>query len=581
MSPLAPRMLAAFLALTMALSLSGCLNAQPREQAQAPSPWTPPIVPDLTELGQLKVQSFLYDYGLMIGQDGGGVGVMLVAVRGSVHYPETGEGPRPLLLFMHGRHGTCKVVGAEILGPGLCPTTPVSQPVDSFTGYDYLATNLASHGYVVISVDANHINEKDAAFRDAGAMARAQLVVRTLDEFARINASGAGTAGVDPVGLALKGRIDMSRIGLMGHSRGGEGVTKAIEYNRQRTDGPPHQIKAVFALAPTDFAGHVATDVAFATLLPYCDGDVSSLHGAWIYDDSRYAKPADTGPKHQFTVLGANHNFYNTAWLNDDASFSYRNDRYCAPASGSGVGEGRLAREDQMITGVLTINSFLRHYVGQEAQFEDFLKGRSPTPDYACPEDRLDCAGLILTSYHAPAAQRLVVEDVQDTQTTKSNDLAGSTALNGFFNATTCTRFEMCPAERTYANARQLVLGWNATGATYKETFAPQDVSRFTMLSWRAGVDYSDRTIGNQTRLDATVVLHDASGKSAGARVSDYSQALFVPVMGPSAKLTLNMVHIPLAAMSGLDLTRVTGVELRFDQSAKGEIQLADVLFQA
>ena len=82
----------------------------------------------------------------------------------------------------------------------------------------------------------------------------------------------------------------------MGHSRGGEGVTAFIDYNRTRPEtldplsgnpdaGPRYPgLRAVFALAPIDAADQAPTGVHFATLLPYCDGDVSTLAGNEAYE---------------------------------------------------------------------------------------------------------------------------------------------------------------------------------------------------------------------------------------------------------------------------------------------------------
>ena len=77
-------------------------------------------------------------------------------LRGALFIPR-GRGPFPVVLFQHGRHATCKVV-VETLGPG-CRDTPVTSVVPSYRGYDYLAENLASHGYLVMSVDANDVND--------------------------------------------------------------------------------------------------------------------------------------------------------------------------------------------------------------------------------------------------------------------------------------------------------------------------------------------------------------------------------------------------------------------------------------
>ena len=53
--------------------------------------------------------------------------------------------------------------------------------IRSYQGYDYLSTNLASHGYVVMSVSANTVVSFDNTFSyDAGANARSQIIAASL-----------------------------------------------------------------------------------------------------------------------------------------------------------------------------------------------------------------------------------------------------------------------------------------------------------------------------------------------------------------------------------------------------------------
>ena len=82
-----------------------------------------------------------------------------VEIRASVHYP-TGldDGPYPLVMLMHGRHATC-YSGDQAFGGWPCSGD--TETIPSFQGYNYLARNLASWGYIVVSVSANGINARD------------------------------------------------------------------------------------------------------------------------------------------------------------------------------------------------------------------------------------------------------------------------------------------------------------------------------------------------------------------------------------------------------------------------------------
>lgn len=229
-----------------------------------------------------------------------------VELLGSVHYPAAlAGGPFPVVIFLHGRHATCFTGGSAFL---LWPCTLAgSQPIPSYQGYDYISAVLASHGYIVISISANGVNAKDNLVRDLGALARAELIQKHLDVWRAFN-----TTGGPPFGDKFVGKLDLTKVGTMGHSRGGEGVVRHFLLNNSL--GSPYGVRAVFPLASVDFNRFMVNNAALGLLLPYCDGDVIDLQGVHFYDDVRYNVPGDLAPKHYVLVMGANHNFYNTVW---------------------------------------------------------------------------------------------------------------------------------------------------------------------------------------------------------------------------------------------------------------------------
>src|SRR5919201_6991802 len=148
-----------------------------------------------------------------------------VELLASVHYPtDLSGGPFPLIIFLHGRHAACFVGGSALL-QWPC-TANGSQPIPSYKGYDYVSEVLASHGYIVVSISANGINAVDNQVRDLGALARAELIQKHLDIW-----NGFNTTGGAPFGAKFVGRVDLSRVGTMGHSRGGEGVVRHYVLN--------------------------------------------------------------------------------------------------------------------------------------------------------------------------------------------------------------------------------------------------------------------------------------------------------------------------------------------------------------
>src|SRR5262249_46637942 len=158
---------------------------------------------------------------------------------------------------------------------------------------DYVGNILASQGYIVVSISANGINARDDALADSGAKARAELIQRHLDLWNDFNQDGITPFG-SPFGTRFVGHVDLQNVGLMGHSRGGEGVIRNYLYNQSL--GSPYGIKAVFSLAPTDFGGLVINNVPLGVLLAYDDGDVG-LQGVQFFDDSLHNVAGDSAPK--------------------------------------------------------------------------------------------------------------------------------------------------------------------------------------------------------------------------------------------------------------------------------------------
>jgi hypothetical protein len=544
-------------------------------------------------------------------------------LEGSIIYPDT-PGPWKVLVFMHGRHSTC------ITGTGGESSPPITSPdvtcddtdnpdgtenttkIQSWQGYDYLSTNLASHGYVVMSVSANTIVSFDNTFSyDAGANARSQVLAASLDLLYRWNnGEGPVVPGDDyhTVGTKLAGKLEMQRIGLMGHSRGGEGVTDFIRFNRLRPSGRIYNLQAVMALAPIDSQKQVPLGTNFGVILPACDGDVSTLSGANAYERSKYPNGADAFAKVQFYVQGADHNYFNTIWTNDDGA------SYSGTGTGADIACGedkpnsiRLFPADQRKVGLGLMAAFLRDYLGMEKQFEPMMTGAAGLPASACPTLRgVACSEEVKTSYIAPAAQRQDVIRPDANQPLAVDGAGGELTGTGFATFDWCnedrdqltgTQIKPCPtnpspnstASTNRSYGRQLTLAWDGP-ATLSASLvgAARKASRFGALSLRAAVNFgdlrnpaSDGTNPASAMQDFDVVLIDRAGKQASVRAAKYGTAL-EPSLGSFRRhVVLNGLRIPLSAFSGVDLSDLESVELRFGTATpRGSIQLADVAFQ-
>ncbi|MBI1748902.1 MAG: hypothetical protein HYR55_20300 [Acidobacteria bacterium] len=509
---------------------------------------------------------------------GGGTLTGPVELKGSVHAPTNlAGGPFPVVMILHGRHVTCSA-GSSIFMQWPC--SPGRTPIWSYRGYNYLAQTLASNGYIVISVSANGINAIDNGWVDAGAGERAALLHYHLDRWNEFNTVG----GPAPIGSRYIGAVDLTNVGLVGHSRGGEGVVS--EYNRNASLGYPYGINAVFGLAPTNFQPQQrdVTGVAFGTLLPYCDGDVYNLQGELYYDVARYRMAGDPGDKSHVLVMGANHNFYNTVWTpptvggaDDWTAFrdTTASDPYCARNRPSG---GRLTAAEQRATGLAYISAFFRFYLGFEDFFTIITGDSSPPPSAG--------TATIYNAYHPlddPSA-RLTVNRFTSPSNLTINTLGGSAGHSGL------SVFAICQAGTSpggcgttqYDSMLQLRTAWNSTAAQYRTTIptAYRDVSLYNTLSFRAGVVFNDARNPTGQPRDISVVLVDGNGNVASARTSDYSPTLYFPPGGTLArKVVMNSLRVPLWAYSGVDLTNIQTIRIDYDQNPSGHLFITDLMF--
>ena len=544
--------------------------------AQMPDPGVP---------GPRQVQRLVYSAGSVpIKYDDATVAVA-ARLRGNLHVPATGKGPFPVIVFQHGFHSSCQM--GEIDGDTTFPckegdlgSATTSREERSYAGFDYIARTLASHGYAVMSVDTNNINDWTGGPSDGGDHARAILIGESLDLLAAWNA-GDGPA---PVGGTLTGRLAMSRIGLMGHSRGGEAVASYVAYDRIRTDGPHHGVDGVLAIAPTDFNRPNPTGVAYAALLPYCDGDVSDLQGAGTWERSKAGNSAAGFPHIQWSVNSANHNYFNTEWESDDAFLMDAAEPHC----GTAASPMRLSTTEQQSVGRALVAGFMRRYVGGETTFQRLMTG-ALLPASLCPDPMVlgpDCDNVVMGSYVAPAAQRKLLIDPGTTGPTTSNALGGPLAAQGFLSAASCTPVQDegtgCGSSPNRSGARQLTLTWNSPATLRAEIpAASADVSGFTTLHLRAATNFDDALNPPGVEQDLVVRLTDSSGASAAVSVAVLSAAL-EPSKGTSSReVVLNGIRIPLSSFRRVRMTTLRSVTLEFGgRTQSGSVQLSDLAFQ-
>ncbi len=516
-----------------------------------------------------------------------------VEVTGNVHYPaDLAGGPYSVLLFLHGRHSSCYNPATSTTNISW-PCTGSFEPIPSYEGYDYLAEHFAGLGYIVISVSANSISSTDNFVADYGMQARGELLQHHLDLWSEWN-----TVGGDPFGDTFVGKLDLSNIGTMGHSRGGEGVIFHALYNRSL--GSPYGINAVITLAPVDFNRQILTGTPILNIAPYCDGDVSDLQGVHFYDDVRYAEADDEAPKHGLLLLGGNHNFFNTVWTPglfpagtaDDWGFVdwTQNDDHCGTSS---PGNGRMNPTTQRNALLAYSSAFFRFYIGNETDYAPILETEDILPPVSSTLD----ADEVFVSFHPSNRKKINLNSLTSEASETVNDLGGAAGASGLVTFDICgddlgeqfcldvgsSQEPHCKSGGiTMPGLSQLRIEWNSAG-DYFQNLLPEgfnDLSPFDAIQFRAANDFTTTT----TTTDFLVQLEDADGNLSAVAVSDYSNVLFYPpgdIGTTLPRIMHNTVKIPLAAFTGVDMTSIVAVRLVYDAGSSDGILLSDILLSS
>ncbi|MCA2214109.1 hypothetical protein [Jidongwangia harbinensis] len=311
-----------------------------------------------------------------------------VEMQGVVVAPQGAEGPRPFALFLHGMHGTCYRVAEpeDVTGEWPCPSGFASVP--SYRGYLEAQQLLASQGYVTVSISANGVNSLDGD-EDAGAQSRSSLVRLHLARWAQWAADGRATA---PDVVRQAPPADLSRVLLVGHSRGGEGVNRAA---MDSLSPPPKDrdgyagavdwtIRGTLMIGPTIFGQNPVPDVPSVTILPGCDGDVSDLQGQ-VYLDETVGVSRGRALHSAVFMAGANHNFFNTEWTPGQAVSGTSDDTEWLEDGPCTAGRPlRVTAAQQQKAGATYIAAAARVFVDGDDRVRPLLDGsgvRAPSAD--------------------------------------------------------------------------------------------------------------------------------------------------------------------------------------------------------
>ena len=495
-------------------------------------------------------------------------------LAGRVWYPQ-GDGPFPLILVVHGNHAM----------------EEASDP-----GYAYLGRHFASRGYITVSVDQNFLNASWSGNLKQENDARAWVLLKHLELWRQWQQSE---------DHPFAGKVDLNRIALIGHSRGGEAVAVAATFNRlkhypndaTKTFDFNFDIRAVIAIAPVDGQYKPSgketplTDVNYLVVHGGHDGDVNQFFGARQWRRVRF-----TGDAYHFKAslyaYRANHGQFNSVWGQWDNSMPFGLTLNRAPL---------LDGEDQRRVARIAFTAFIEAALhGRTDYLTIFRDGRVAAANL--PEDYyitrfLDSTATIVADFE---------EDIDPTTTS-----APEGGIETHHLAT--WREQMAPFRQSGNKDDSVVyVGWrpekDRIDPSMYELRLPPDLAVDARLNDDAYLTFAvaeaDETPGkedkegetqNDQRIDFTVVLVDSAGREAALPLSRWQPVPpMLPVRvskiwnehdvyGKEWEPTLQTFELPLhhflQANPALAVADLHAVRFVFDRSPSGVLLLDDVGF--
>ncbi len=470
----------------------------------------------------------------------------------------------PLVLVMHGRHGSLP---------------------SNHEGYTDLISNLATHGIIAVSINANPLADIDGR-QDTYANVILSHITHLLTK--------------NLVSDMFRGKIDFTRIALVGHSRGGEGVVKAGIFVNEVWGQFGFQVKAIVSLAPTDFSGTspdplVIRNSKFLCMYGTNDGDVyagrhssSSFLGSGfrIYDRAEVEKS-------MIFIEGATHNRFNTEWGT----------------------EGLVDISSPKILSDVQHRLLLRGYV--TAFMQTHLLDMSEQHEFFTKSLALPGLNTIKSHFQYQPDLRTIIDNFEGNIDIGQNTLGGSVdATDVQIDENELGELDVHSPHQT----RGLILEWNGNTGNYHTvipTGLDQNIADFKYLSFRISrtVENNVQPINSQ-KYDFSVKLHTDVGDSRSLRVCNYGgiPESYKPEWAdwftnnyPDSEdnlktAALKTIRIPLQSfypqnpflflwrflrfvfnLFGFtkdppkDPTKILGISFKFDQSTPGAVLIDDI----
>lgn len=493
-----------------------------------------------------------------------GFDLRALPLNGRVWSPE-GRGPFPLVLIVHGNHFMVEY----------------SDP-----GFAYLGELLASRGFIVVSVDENFLNRSwvhDYGHRES--TVRGWLLLQHLRAWRRWNGSP---------DHPFFGKVNLEKIALIGHSRGGQAAALAAAFNRLSCHPENAAIKFDFhfgirslvQLAPNDPVTPsgkplLLRDLNYLLLQGGYDSDAYFFMGTRVYNRISFSHHR-AGFKAALYIHRANHSQFNTVWGNSD---------FMPPRAWLLNRKPILSAEDQRRIAKTYIAAFLAATLQGETQYLPMFRDPRVAREWL-PADR-----------YISQCEEASFETIADFE--EDLDLATTTLKGGRIHGQRLTFWSenaltLRNKNRTPQNNSAVQFAWHheynraspGQESPFYEILLPDSLPGSAPLSAESRLIFSLANAGdNNDAVDLSLELIDRDGESARLPLSH-----FAPIPCPlktqltkwpwldyfnlarRSELVLQTFTIPLAAFtqanSAFTPQRCRRIRFVCDRSPRGQVTL-------
>lgn len=482
-----------------------------------------------------------------------------VPINGIARIP-IGQGPFPLVIIAHGNH----------------------QPAENSTpGYIYLCELLSSYGIIASTIDVNFLNGNNRGENDG----RAIIHLEHIKQFEIWN---------NQTDHPLEGKVDMSRIMIVGHSRGGEAVGHASYFNELseiqfeedtalvKLDGSeglgPYnfKIKGIAAIAPTDrqyepLTGPTTIQTNYFVMHGSRDADVFSFDGYKTYDR---AHPIDLnnpineakGFKSLLWIYQANHNFFNSVWQQES--------------------QDTLSRKSQEDVAKVYLSAMAQVILLNRSEYLELFK------DYRLSVEKAWLSNSIRLISQFQAPKRLFIQHFEE----EGNEVSISNPFQGDIQISNIAirKLSLNQIDRVTQNivlgqeTQGLRIDWDQTSGFYSiNLIIPSsiDISDFQYLAFR--IAQSAET-NNQDKPEQDFLLNISDTTSTTSlRASSINKILFpdtflFPQTTVAIRRTIMQTfRIPLILLeqNGINVNEITGIQFSFEVISSGIVYVDEIQF--